>query len=231
MHFSKPLTWLIRSKFKDSVMSSSKEDSELLSLYISYRDLKSVPVTYFQLFNQLLQSIKTDIVKLMLQRNNCIHFWLLMISSSYSDVLLICQLSVVFQSVSRIWQTVGGPVAHWSLHRVAGLYGGEMCREGKCTGLENLIKLNLHLTFIIYMYLCEYMNMCVCMVHVYVYIYIYIHFFFRNYATFYTIRNSISLKYNFFLHYKCLNESLLNKITDYLPFKNIYIIAKLFLYF
>ncbi len=46
-------------------------------------------------------------------------------------------------------------------------------------------------------------------------------FFFRNYATFYTIRNSISLKYNFFLHYKCLNESLLNKITDYLPFKNI----------
>ncbi len=72
--------------------------------------------------------------------------------------------------------------------------------------------------------MCEYMNMCVCMVHVYVYIYIHT-FFFRNYATFYTSRN------NTFLHYKCLNESLLNKITDYLPFKNIYIIAKLFLYF
>ncbi len=61
-----------------------------------------------------------------------------MISSSYSDILLICQFSVVFQSVSRIWQTVGGPVAHWSLHRVAGLYGGEMCREGKSKALKIL---------------------------------------------------------------------------------------------
>ncbi len=75
------------------------------SLYISYRDLKSVPVTYFQLFNQLLQSIKTDIVKLMLQRNNCIHFWLLMISSSYSDILLICCFSKCIKNLTDCWRT------------------------------------------------------------------------------------------------------------------------------
>lgn len=129
-----------------------------LSLHFIERSQVCASNIFAIMFNQLLQSIKTDIVKWMLQRKNCFNFWLLMISSSYSDILLICRFSVVFQSVSRIWQTVGGPVAHWSLHRVAGLYGREMCREGKCTGLEILIILNLHFTFRIYMWIYIYIN-------------------------------------------------------------------------